>query len=243
MSESNLLLLVGVFLPPSALDGLGPVVDERTIETPHGRVGPIAMRRSPRNQGVWVLPYTGSPLRTDPRATLLAAVELEITRILLWDRGVALNPVLHRGDVALVADYIDWSRRLPDSLGGAGAQEMAAQMIYRPPFCPRMAEGLRRAMPGLFDVTYVGVDSLRRETPAEARMFTAWGADVLGFNLVPEVQLAQELDIAFAGLVTVHEIRADFDAPAPTGEVRASLGLTLDALVEFVEQLEGEPHD
>lgn len=237
MSETNFLLLVGVFLPPIALDGLGAVVEERTVATPYGTVGPIARRQPAAGPGLWVFPYTGSPLRTDPRATILAAVELGITRILLWDRTVALNPVLHRGDVAIVADYIDWSRRLPDSLGGAGAQEMAAQMIYRPPFCPELAEGLRRAMPGLFDVTYVGVDGLRRETPAEARMFAAWGADVLGYNLVPEVQLAQEVDIAFAGLVTVHEIRADVTPPPPTGEVRASLGLTLDALVEFVENL------
>ncbi len=53
-----------------------------------------------------------------------------------------------------------------------------------------------------------------------------------------EVQLAQEVDIAFAGLVTVHEIRADHDAPAPGGEVRASLGLTLDALGEFFHELQ-----
>lgn len=233
MSEANFLFLLGVFLPPIALDGLGPVVDERTIETPYGTVGPFALRQTAEARGVWVLPYTGSPFRTDPRATILAAVELGIENILLWDRTVALNPVLHRGDVARVADYIDWSRRLPDSLGGSGAEEMATQMIYRPPFCPRIGEALTQVLPGLFDVTYVGVDGLRRETPAEARMFAAWGADVLGFNLVPEVQLAQEVDIAFAGLVTVHEIRSDMNPDPPTGEVRASLGLTLDALADF----------
>jgi 5'-methylthioadenosine phosphorylase len=233
MAETNFLFLVGVFLPPIALDGLGPVTDERTVSTTYGDVGPFALRQTPGNRGIWVLPYTGSPMRTDPRATILAALELGIERILLWDRVVALNSVLYRGDVALVADYIDWSRRLPDSLGGSGAEEMAAQMVYRPPFCEEMAAALRQSLPGLFDVTYVGVDGLRRETPAEARMFAAWGADVLGFNLVPEVQLAQEVDLAFAGLVTVHEIRADRAVVPPTGEVRASLGLTLDAMVDF----------
>ena len=33
----------------------------------------------------------------DPRATIFAARELGLTRILNWDTGVALNPVLHRG--------------------------------------------------------------------------------------------------------------------------------------------------
>jgi 5'-methylthioadenosine phosphorylase len=237
---ANFLFLVGVFLPPVALDGLGPVVEERTVATIYGEVGPFARRQSVNDRALWILPYTGSPLRTDPRATILAAIELDIQRILLWDRAVALNPILQRGAVGLVTDYIDWSRRLPDSLGGDGAQELAAQMTYRPSFCPAMTAALRQALPGLFPVTYIGVDGLRRETPAEARMFATWGADVLGYNLVPEVQLAQEADIAFAGLVTVHEIRADRvqdPSATPLGEVRASLGLTLDALPEFFRSL------
>ena len=56
---------------------------------------------------------------------------------------------------------------------------------------------------------YLGVDGPRRETAAEARMFRAWGADVLGQNLVPEIALAREVGICFAGLAIVDEISAE----------------------------------
>ncbi len=48
-------------------------------------------------------------------------------------------------------------------------------------------------------------------------MFRIWGADVLGQNLVPEIALARELGICFAGLAIVDEISAE-RPPAPAQE-------------------------
>ncbi len=44
MSQANLLLLLAVFLPPAVLDIFGELVEERTVQTPYGPVGPLALR-------------------------------------------------------------------------------------------------------------------------------------------------------------------------------------------------------
>ena len=77
----------------------------------------------------------------------------------------------------------------------------------RSTFCPQLMGHLRSLMPGVPEVVTVGTDFLRRETPAEARMFRGWGADALSYNLVPEVALAHEMGMCYAGLLTVDGAR------------------------------------
>ena len=50
---SDILLLIGVILPPPALDSLGVVRQEFTLQTPYGPAGPFA-----RRDQALVLPYS-----------------------------------------------------------------------------------------------------------------------------------------------------------------------------------------
>ena len=234
--QADLLLLLSVPLPPVALDALGPIVAEKTVDTPFGQVGPLGLRAPEGRPALWVEPYYGTPARTDPRAAIIAAAQLGLRQILAWDSGIGLSPQLARGQVAIVSDYIDWTRCQPHTFAGADTSvEQIAQVIQRPVFCPRMTAGLHQTMPDAVDVVYVAVDGPRRETAAEARMFRAWGGDVLGQNLSPEVALAQEAGFCYAGLVTIADLGADQVQPAPHGEVRASLGTALAALPAFIQ--------
>jgi len=238
MPHANLLLLVAVLLPPRALDILGDVVEERTILTPYGDAGPLALRVRGDGLAVWVQPYTGLPTRTDPRATLYAAQQLGVQRVLNWDAGIALNPVLRRGEPVIVADYIGWTARQADSFFTTAPLEMdSSAASVRTAFCPQMAAAWGALLPGVAEVVTVGADFLRRETPAEARMFRAWGADVLTYNLVPEVGLAQEMGLCYAGLVTVSAFGADRAAAAAHGEMRASLHALVELLPAFVDEM------
>jgi purine nucleoside phosphorylase len=234
------LLLVAVFLPPAALDILGPVVEERTVQTPFGMAGPLARRVGATGTSVWVLPYTGSPTRTDPRATIYAAYTLGVKRLLVWDSAIALNEALGRGQTAVVVDTIDWTRHLPTTLRSAADIELSEQVTESPRCCPLMTAALRATITPA-EVVYLGTEEARRETPAEARMFRHWGADVIGHNLIPEIFLAHELAIDCACLVTVSETSAD-RPPAPhLGELRYSLNDTLTrlpALVAAIANLE-----
>jgi len=97
----------------------------------------------------------------------------------------------------------------------------------------RPATGVARCPP----VVYLGMDGPHRETAAEARMFRSWGADVIGQNLVPEIALAAELSIPYAGLVTVTEYSADRTIRPIPGVVRTGLEQTNRALPTFLHHL------
>ncbi|MCC6168917.1 MAG: hypothetical protein IT329_16975 [Caldilineaceae bacterium] len=242
--DADLLILLAVLLPPAALDSLGRLVEERTVPTPYGAVGPLALRRPEQGPGVWLQPYTGTSTRTDPRATIYAALSLGVRQVLNWDQGIAANPVLQRGHVAVVADYVDFTRQ-PTTFGG-GLPGSFGRMLpasvpweegsHRPPLCPRLSAALRRVIPFAVDAVYLGVDGPRRETPAEARLYRQWGIDVIGQNLIPEAALAQEAGLCYAGLVTVGDVGADRPLPAAHGEVRAALGAVLAALPTVVAE-------
>ena len=241
---SDILLLIGVILPPPALDMLGAVRDEFTVQTPYGPAGPFA-----RRDQVLVLPYSGLPDRTDPRATLWAAKDLGITRLIGWDAVIGLNPLLHRGSLLAPDDFIDWTRHQPTTFFERRGLGYLAQM---PAFCPQCRQALLHALPEAATVgTYLGFDGPRRETAAEARLFRAWGADILGLNLVPEVILAKELEMCFVGLTTVVEPGADHLpgvghgggqsalSGEHSGEFRLALRRVLEALPGIVTALQG----
>jgi 5'-methylthioadenosine phosphorylase len=238
MATINLLLLVGVLLPPKTLDEIGPVVDERLVYTPYGTFGPVALRQGPDTPGVWIGPYSGLPTRTDPRATLFAATQLGVRRVLGWDTGIAINPTLMRGQPVIAGDFIDFTFREPSTFANALVRERQDEhKLLIPKFCPQMSAALQKVLPIAPRVTYLGIDDLRRETPAEARMYRLWGADVIGQNLVPEVLLAREAGLCFGGLITIGTHSADLPAPASAGGLRAGLEMTMQVLPDYLHYL------
>ena len=242
VDQADWLILLAVLLPPVALDELGVVAAERTVETPYGMVGPLALRRVPQGPSVWIQPYTGAASRTDPRATIYAAHALGVRQIVAWDQVVAINPVLPRGQVAVMADYIDFTRG-PGSFDGVPPALPPNPEAPLRAVCPRLTGALRRAMPFAVDTIYVGIDGPRRETAAEAHVFRQWGGDIVGQNMIPEAALAQEAGICFAGLATVAELSADRTQTPSRGEVRASLGATLSALPRMLAMAAAETCD
>jgi 5'-methylthioadenosine phosphorylase len=232
--NASLLLLLAVVLPPRTLDVLGPVVEERTVETRYGSVGPLALRRSAEGAGVWVQPYSGLPSRTDPRAMLLAAKMLGARRVLNWDAGVAVNPLLRRGQPAVVIDYIDFTRHQPQTFF---EREGMRSVKQDPPVCTQMTTALFDTIDLATGGVYLGVDGPRRETVAEARMFRQWGVDMVGQNIVPEITLAAELELCYAGLVTIEHLSADQQDGPRQGALRAGLEAVVRALPSFVQAL------
>jgi 5'-methylthioadenosine phosphorylase len=138
----------------------------------------------------------------------------------------------------IATDFIDWTWREPNTFANENRRDRRAEVkMQTPGFCPQMRSALQKLLPIAPGITYLGVDDLRRETPAEARMFRLWGADVLGENLVPEVLLAKELGICCAGLVTIGNHSADQVATPPHGELRAGLEMIMQVLPDYVRYL------
>jgi len=255
MSEAKLLILIAALLPPQSLNLLGAFVEERMVQTPYGDVGPLALRcledasteESVPDANVWVQPYAGLPTRTDPRATLYAAQKLGIEYVLNWDMGIAINPVLQPGQPLIVTDYIDWTRHQPTTF----TQESTAAEINmrsanysrtptaaQTPFCTRINTSLQSLLPYAPNGIYLGIDGPRRATAAEVRMYRQWGADVVGYNLVPEVALAQELGLRYAGLVTIGSRNNQLTNELEEEAIRRSLGATLNVLPGLIRMLQ-----
>lgn len=226
-----LLLLLAVPLPPKSLEAVGPLIEERTVDTAYGPVGPLARRGQPQGPSCWVQPYYGLPSRTDPRATIQAAQLLNADRIIGWDSAVAVNPMLGPGYPMLVTDYIDFTRFQPQTLL---KEDGAGDFSQTPAVCPLLTEALSQVLPMAPGGVYLGVDGPRRETAAEARMFRSWGADVLGQNLVPEIALAREMDLCFAGLVTVDAISAERPSPSAQFDDYRELEAVVQALTALL---------
>lgn len=223
------LLLLSQPLPPRSLEHLGAFVEERTAKTPYGVAGPFALRQplAGGGNGIWILPYFGSPTRTDPRATLWAAKDLGVQRILAWESLIGLDHSLDRGDIVLPTDYIDWTRRQPTTIfetTGAGYIQQT------PAFCADISAALAHHLADARPAVYLGDEGPRRETAAESRMFQHWGAHVRGLNLIPETYLAKELELCFAAIGVVTWMGADRSEAAPEGEVREADRLILAAL-------------
>ncbi len=227
-----LLLLLAVPLPPKSLEAVGPLIEERTVDTAYGPVGPLARRGQRKGPSYWVQPYYGLPSRTDPRATIMAARALHIDRIVAWEGAVAVNPMLGPGYPMLITDFIDFTRQQPQAF--LEEEEGAGDFSQAPAVCPLLTEALSQVLPMAPGGVYLGVDGPRRETAAEARMFRSWGADVLGQNLVPEIALAREMDLCFAGLVTVDAISAERPSPPAQVEDHRELEAVVQALTALL---------
>ncbi len=226
----EIMLLLAAPVPPPDLDLLGELVSEELIETPYGKVSRVARRRGKKCELLEV-PYFGTPDRTDPRAVIWAAREMDVRWVIGWESVVAISPHLVPGDIVIPDDYIDMVRHQPATFFEEGGMDYVGQT---PPFCPEARNALLHVLSGARPKgVYIGVDGPRRETAAEARMFRSWGADLRGMNLVPEVYLAKELGVCFAAVLTVSELAADIGAKPMPRAINKGIRRTLLALSEI----------
>lgn len=238
MTSPGVLLLTAVYLPPRALDELGLLVEERTVHTRHGDVGPIAFRRSADGVSTWVQPYFGLPMRTDPRATMLAAKALGVQRVLMWDIGAGINHAYRRGQTVIAVDLIDRTRHQPATFHDSPEfEDLPPASEETATFCPECTEILRETYYTAPPAVVVGTDGPRRETPAEAAMIRTWGGDVICHNIVPEAFLARELGLCFGAVVTVNSYSHDQYRESVEGEVRAGLEYTMQRMPSVLRRM------
>jgi 5'-methylthioadenosine phosphorylase len=143
------------------------------------------------------------------RANLWAAKEYGATAILSWNGVGAINSLLAVGDKLVPDDLIDATR----------AREAASfQRSGKPPLKGTFWEAGRAvlvesATPAFPRGVYVCTEGPRLETPAEIAAFAQMGADVVGMTLVPEVFIADEMNLPYASLCIVTNIAAGLAKP------------------------------
>lgn len=180
---------------------------KETVVTPYGQTEVI--RGTQKGRAVVFLARHGWGHRLAPhvinyRANIWALKELGAAAILAASAVGSLRTNIKPGDFILIDQFIDFTKSRPSTFF-EGVERELKHIDVTEPYDARLRQALRQAAQekGVRlhpSGTYVCTEGPRFETPAEIRMFCQFGADVVGMTGVPEVVLANELEISYATL-------------------------------------------
>jgi purine-nucleoside phosphorylase len=131
--------------------------------------------------------------------------KLGIQYLLLSNAAGGMNPDYKKGDLIITDDHINM---LPDNpLRGLGDMFGNRFTDMSQPYSPKLQQLLEKAMTNnnvpVKKGTYVAVMGPNLETRAEYRWLRQSGADMVGMSTVPEVIVANQLEIPCAAVSVI----------------------------------------
>jgi 5'-methylthioadenosine phosphorylase len=220
---------------PHAFD----IKDRVTMSTPYGApsdpilvgtLGGTEVAFLSRHGAGHVLP----PHMVNYRANIWALKQLGVERIVSPCAVGSLKEEYKPGDLVIVDQFIDQTRGRKYTFYD-GSKTVHISMAD--PFCEEMnslfaRESKRLEIPHHVGGTYVCIEGPRFSTRAESRMYRQF-ADVIGMTLVPECQLAREMDMCYTSLATI----TDYDVWAPEPVDVTTILRVMEENVEKVQRL------
>jgi len=230
-------------------------INELSPDTPFGSPSDKLIKGSLNKKEVIFLSRHGRDHAYPPhlipyRANLWALKKAGAQRIIGVSAVGGINRRFSPGDFVVINSFIDLTRsrettyfegrlsKKPDEEWRTAALMREGKVVHvdmTHPYCPQMSEILIEILEDLRLTyhpggTYACTEGPRFETPAEIRMLESLGADVVGMTGVPEVVLARELEMCYAGLAVVA------NPAAGISEGR----LTSDEVLEMMSEKEEE---
>lgn len=179
------------------------------------------------------------PHRVNYRANILALKELGVEKIIATAATGSLNLEMRPGDFVLVDQFIDFTKNRPQTFYEDGEQGVV-HIDMTTPYCKEVREVLTKAGQAL-DIriyhkgTYVCTEGPRFETPAEIKMYSHLGGDLVGMTSVPEVVLAREAEMCYATVATVTNFAAGISpTPLTHAEVLEAMNKTNETLKKLI---------
>ncbi len=217
------------------LDGLADVRRE-SVETAYGEAQVIV--GAAEGKEIVFMPRHGEghsipPHRINYRANIRALKELGVESIIATNAVGSLQEEWPPPALVLIDQFIDNTKGRADTFFD-GEDGVVEHVDVTEPYCPRLRDVIRSAAREqgveLHDGgTYLCAEGPRFETPAEIRMYGAWGADLVGMTNYPEVALAREVGICYATVCMVTNLAAGL-SPIPISH--------LDVVASMEEQVE-----
>ncbi|MEW5760174.1 MAG: S-methyl-5'-thioadenosine phosphorylase, partial [Candidatus Thermoplasmatota archaeon] len=148
--------------------------------------------------------HTIPPHKVNYRANIWAMKELGVERIISPCAVGSLKENYAPGDFVFPDQYIDFTKKREYTFYDGGK---TYHISTADPFCPELMELFYSNAKELNikshkEGTYICIEGPRFSTRAESRMFKTFG-DIIGMTLVPEVQLARELEICYISVAMV----------------------------------------
>ena len=207
----SMLAVVAGSAAHEVLEGLGAAPDTFTpFHTPFGPSSPLA-RGALGDEEILVLARHGAcgyeiaAPSVNYRANVWALKAQGVTEIMAWSGPGAIDETLAIGQYVIPDDVVDETKsRAGTFYAGTGL----GVIRQSPVFCPRLSSALATGSvecgaPARAGGTYVCTEGPRLETPAEIRKYGAFGAQMVGMTLCPEVFLARELEICYAAILYI----------------------------------------
>lgn len=223
---------------------------EASIETPFGEV--TFYHGLFRGEEVIFLPrhnkgHTLPPHLINYRANIKALKDLGVKRVLATSAVGSLRADLPPGSLVLLNQFLDFTKRRVLSFD----ETEVKHLDFTEPYCPKIRQILKEELSLLNlesqEGCYVCTEGPRYETPAEVKMFSQLGGDVVGMTNIPEVTLAKEAGICYACLATVTNLGAGIQKnPLKHEEVIEVMNANASNLRRLLEKviprLQTDPH-
>ena len=190
------------------------------------------------------IPRHGTKHQTPPaqinyRAQIAALKQLEVDAVISVCAVGSCKADLTPGTFAILADFIDLTKHRADTFYDSESGPVVHTDLTQP-YCPTISRALAQACEAIgtryrTGATYVGVEGPRYETPAEIRLYAAWGGDVIGMTNLPEAVLAREAGLCYGALAVVTNLACGI-SPTPLNhdEVRAAMAEAAANLTQVI---------
>lgn len=161
---------------------------------------------------------------------LMARLGVEV--LITTNAAGALNPAYRPGDFCIMADQINFTGRNP-----VAAPEPAAMaerfFSMKDAFDPALRAIARQVADErgirVQEGVYLGCLGPSFETPAEIRMFRAWGGDTVAMSVCEEVIAARHMGLRVLGISLVSNMGCGIEGASPTGDEVMDLARTREA--------------
>lgn len=199
----------GVYNPQMLTD-----LKESNLETPFGSV-PVKLGKFKQKEVAFIArhgsKHTVPPHLINYRANIMALKKMGVKKIIAIQAVGSLDEKIKPGHLVVLDQFIDFTKNRKQTFY-EGGEKGVLHVDMTHPYCPDMAKVIIDQCPSTITIhpqgTYICTEGPRFETPAEIRMFKIWGGQVVGMTSVPEVVLARELGICYAGIAMVTNFAA-----------------------------------
>lgn len=139
-----------------------------------------------------------------------------VVSIILTNAAGSLRSAMPPGSLMLITDHINAPQRSP--LVGVADSSSFVDMAnaYDPGLLALAQKIAHRKALTLHTGTFLWAIGPQFETPAEVRLFAAWGADAVGMSTVPETILARHAGLQVLGLSFITNMAAGLSSEALT---------------------------
>jgi 5'-methylthioadenosine phosphorylase len=207
-------------------------VREVHVRTPFGEPSDVYVTGELEGVRLVFLPRHGRghrilPTEINTRANIWGFKKLGAERLISFSAVGSMREDLAPGQLIVVDQFIDWTRRRALSFFGDG---LVAHVQFADPVCDELAGVLAGAAREAGATvreggTYLCIEGPHFSTRAESRLFRSWGVDVIGMTNVTEARLAREAELCYATVA----MATDYDCWHQTEE-----DVTVEAVVSVM---------